>query len=130
MKKYFILSTKLFLIVFLFSSCNSGDDNSGTPDDGFIVPISQILWEDTAGTTKTYSFQNPDSVGHFIGHENEGAIQNSLSGKTKSFDISFTVIKVQNGNHVDYAGKITDTLATHKRMVLYSNIDTLYLRPQ
>jgi hypothetical protein len=130
MKKLFIYSVQIMLLSFL-SSCNSGDDNSAAPstnsDNGFISPISQ-LWEDTAGT-KSYFFGEPDSVGRFTGVENDGG-QNFLSGKTYRFDISFTVIKDQFSTYVDYAGKLTDTLSTHRRMVVYSKVDTLYLRPQ
>lgn len=132
MKKSAIYFVQIVLLSFL-SSCNSGDDNSGTPttnsDNGFISPISQ-LWEDTVGT-KTYFFGEPDSVGRFTGLENDnGGNQNFLSGRTYRFDISFTVIKDQFSTYVDYAGKLTDTLSTHRRMVVYSKVDTLYLRPQ
>lgn len=123
----------IIVSITLFTSCNSGDDESGTPgtnnEPAFITPISQ-LWEDTVGT-KTYFFGDADSVGRFTGVENDdNGNQNSLSGRTYRFDISFTVIKDQFSNYVDYAGKFTDTSATNKRMIVYSKIDTLYLRPQ
>ncbi len=130
MKNYLIYFASIALL-FIISSCSSDDDPTviipPSTENGFISPISQ-LWEDTAGT-KSYFFGEPDSLGRFTGVENDGN-QNSLAGKTYRFDISFTVIKDQFTNYVDYAGKLTDTLSSHRRMVVYSKIDTLYLKPQ
>lgn len=133
MKKFLIYFSTI-LSAGLFSSCNSGDDNNSAPstniDDGFIVSISQSTWEDTVGI-KSYFLGAVDSAGRFTGVQNDGlGNQNLLSGKTYRFDISFTVIKDQFSNYVDYTGKFTDTLSSHTRMVLYSKIDTLYLKPQ
>ncbi|HQV00566.1 MAG: hypothetical protein JNK61_00350 [Bacteroidia bacterium] len=124
-------------IAFLFVSClaiscSTNDDDPATPgtnETGFITPISQA-WIDTAGTN-TYFFGNADSTGRFTGNETDNnGNQNFLLGKTYRFDVSFTVIKDQFSNYVDYTGKLTDTSATHKRIVVYSKTDTLYLKPQ
>lgn len=132
MKNNLIYIASIALLSFL-SSCTSDDNDPVSPsigsEPGFISSISQS-WIDTAGT-KSYFFGPADSLGRFTGNENDNSgNQNSLSGKTYRFDISFTVIKDQFTNYVDYAGKLTDTLSSHRRMVLYSNVDTLYLRPQ
>lgn len=110
----------------MVAACSSNDDDPATPGNDFIVPISQD-YQDTA-SNKTYFFGTPDSLGRFTGNENESGNKNALVGRTQGFDISFTVIKDQFSNYVDYAGKITDTSKTNIRMELFSNTDSIYLK--
>lgn len=101
----------------------------------FIASVSQV-WTDTANGTRRVTLANVSGSNQIIGTDeylgDPGAV--NLQGYLNNFAIKYTVIiKYQPPNYtkwyIDYAGTITDTSANHKRMVLYSEIDTLYLKP-
>lgn len=118
----------LAIVFALFISCSKEDDTQPGSSASFVSDISQG-WTDTVTNSIFVTFGTPDSAGRFTGNiDGNNFSQNLLSGTTKKFDVKFTVVLDQFSNYIDYSGTLTDTIASHMRMVVRSNQDTLYLK--
>ncbi len=133
----FIFSMGVFSIA--FQSCEDEpqpEKPTNTADNSdFIASVSQV-WTDTVNSTRKVTLANVSGSNQIIGTDEYLGDQGSvnLQGYLNNFAIKYTVIiKYQPPNYtkwyIDYAGTLTDTSTNHKRMVLYSEIDTLYLKP-
>ena len=135
---------KPIFIVILFAtsfSIYSCEDNAALTepeaiDTSFVASISQV-WIDTVTGTRKITLANVAGSNQIFGTDHWLGDSSSvnLQGFLNNFKISYTVI-IQNQPpgypfwYIDYNGELTDTSANHKRMIVRSAIDTLYLKTQ
>ncbi|HQV00567.1 MAG TPA: hypothetical protein PLO59_05360, partial [Bacteroidia bacterium] len=104
------------------------------PPSDFIANISQV-WIDTVDNKRKLVLANIEGSNTFMGTDafygDEGII--NLNGTLKGFKAYWTVM-IKNKpkdfprRYISYQATITDTAETHKRMIAFSVLDTLYLK--